>query len=131
MVNNLDALELQLNKYMECINSTTNLFKDPNRHDFILETNMTDCEKLQLFRSGFNIQELSYRQVCNLSWMLTKSLKAPINYDNYVYWTWCGFVANFFRNKSNNTSQVHRLFADPEWINAFNALIIVPINQIK
>jgi hypothetical protein len=46
MTSNLNALETQLNKYIECINKTTNLFKAPDRHKIILETNMTDCEDL-------------------------------------------------------------------------------------
>ncbi len=62
-----------------------NLFKAPDRHNSKLEENMTSFEDLQIFKTGFNIETLSHGEIGNLSWMLTKSLKAPINYDNFTY----------------------------------------------
>jgi hypothetical protein len=61
--------------------------------------------------------------------MMTKVLKAPLNYDNFVYWTWCGFVANFLKTKSNNVPHKNSLFNDDDWINAFNAILNILLTR--
>lgn len=60
MTTNPSTMETQLNKYIDCIDKNTNLFKIMDRHEFILETNMTPCENFQIFKSGFRIETLSY-----------------------------------------------------------------------
>lgn len=115
-----NQIEIRINEYVSCWNSSQSPF---NLNNGILESCDMGCEHLQIFRKDFDINELDFEDLCNLSWLLTRSLRAQVNRDQFVYWTWCGFVANFFKNNFHLLKNPNNLFNDSEWIHSFSAII--------
>lgn len=117
-----NQIELRINEYLKCWNSSQSPF---NLNNNILESYNLGCEHLQIFKKDFDINELDFEDICNLSWLLMRSLRAQVNRDQFVYWTWCGFVANFFKNKFHLLKNPNNLFKDSEWIHSFSGILIL------
>jgi len=81
-----------------------------------LEDNDFGCENLQIFRNGFVIEDFSYEELCELAVLLTRSLRGQINRDHKMFWSWCSFLAHYFKQKVN-------LFRDVHWIEAFDNMV--------
>jgi hypothetical protein len=71
---------------------------------------------LQIFRNGFTIEDFSHGELCELSGLLTRSLKGQINRDHKMFWSWCSFVAKYFYEQAG-------LFKDADWVEAFGGLV--------
>ncbi|GIU72810.1 MAG: hypothetical protein KatS3mg003_2289 [Candidatus Nitrosocaldaceae archaeon] len=69
------------------------------------------CERLQLFRNNFNIEDFSYGEILELCVLLTKTLRMQINRDHKIFWSWCAQVA------------LNASIPDNDWSNAFCNLV--------
>ena len=82
----------------------------------IWEDNDFGCENLQIFRNGYAIERLGHDELCDLSVLLTKSLRGQINRDHKILWSWCSFLTSQLRNGVP-------MFNDADWASAFLSLV--------
>jgi len=89
-----------------------------NRPEYvgIFEDNDFGCEHLQVFRNGYNIEDFSYEELCELAVLLTRSLRGQINRDHKMFWSWCSFMTQFFQEQV-------QLFKDADWVEAFGSMV--------
>lgn len=106
----MKACESLVNRYVDCW-----LPRRP-QYGGLYEDNDFGCEDLQVFRSGYRIEEFSQDELSQLAVLLTKSLRGQINADHKLFWAWCSFVAIQFERGV-------RAFADRDWGEAFRSLI--------
>lgn len=115
-----------LNNASKIVDSYINCWSKCSKSDSSLyESNNLGCENLQLFRNQLDISTFRHEDVCNLSWLLTRELKAQINRDHFMFWTWCHFVVKFFEMKRNFSKAVSSIFGDGDLINCFDCVIAV------
>ena len=100
------AIETQVNKHIECCKHTRRIRTNNLSKDTVIESGYPDCAPTQLFRSSFDITKLSYNEICNLSWLLTKELKAEINRDHFFFWSWSPGLLDSFRVNSLDIHQI-------------------------
>lgn len=118
-----DKMRIQIDKYLKC--QGLHIRNPANINFGILENEGSGYEHLQLFKNDFDISKLDYEDICNLSWLLTRSLRAQVNRDQYVFWTWCGFIANYFRNNLGLLKNPHNVLKDHAWIRGFNSILSI------
>src|SRR5262249_39730550 len=88
-----------------------------NPPDAISEESDFGFEDLQVFRNGFSIDTFTHHELCELSWLLTRSLGGPVNSDHKLFWAWTVFfVTRCFKREVT-------LFQDREWDFAVRALV--------
>jgi len=89
-----------------------------NRPEYvgILEDNDFGCEHLQIFKNDFALEDFSHGELCELAVLLTRSLRGQINRDHKMFWSWCFFTAQYFRDKV-------QLFKDDDWFEAFGGMV--------
>jgi hypothetical protein len=122
MDNYLASMDKQIELYINCVTRNfSDGLKQADRWNFVLEGDA--CNQLQLFNSGYDIEVLRYDDLCNLAWLLTKQLHAQITRDHYIYWTWCGFIGNYFKMNLDRLDKVNDVFKDSDWFHSFNALL--------
>jgi hypothetical protein len=118
------AIETQVNKHIECCKHTRRIRTNNLSKDTVIESGYPDCAPTQLFRSSFDITKLSYNEICNLSWLLTKELKIEINRDHFFLWSWSAWIASYFRSLFFRYSpNIDSIFHDADWIESFLAMI--------
>ncbi|WP_148687066.1 hypothetical protein [Candidatus Nitrosocosmicus hydrocola] len=123
MKKNYEQSEDLLNKYIDCWQNKTSYRLLSHRPSSIYESNDSECEALQIFRS-LNIGSFSYEDICNLSWLLTRELQTQINRDHFFFWTWVQSIA-FYMNIRFDLRDPKSVFADFDWIDSFNSLVNV------
>ena len=81
----------------------------------IYEDNDFGCEKLQLIRNGFLLEDFNHDEISKLASLLTRELRGQINWDHKFFWSYCGFLTFHLREVD--------LFKDVNWQNAFASLV--------
>lgn len=79
-----EALEAQVNDYIECCEHARRIRINNLSLDTVIESGYSDFAHTQLFRRGFSITKLSYNEICNLSWLLTKELEVEVKRPFYL-----------------------------------------------
>ena len=119
----ISSMEAQVNKHIECCQHGQRIQTNDFASGSAIESGYPECTHTQLFR-GFDIPKLSYNEICNLSWLLTKELKAEINRDHFFFWSWSAWIARFFQSQFLRYSpNLDSIFHDGDWIESFLATI--------
>lgn len=111
-----------VDNYIKCWDNDSKI-KISNRMENITESNDGGCEHLQLFRNGISPESLSYADVCNLSWLLTRELKGQINRDHFFYWSWCYYVIEYFHRYKRSSTSAVTIVKDFELVECFSQLV--------
>ena len=105
----INGIESLVNRYVDCWKTIrpayTGLWEDNE-----------GWETLQVFRNGYEIEAFSHDEICRLSTLLTRSLRAQVNRDHKILWSWCAFLS------SQLTDHV-TFFQDLDWSSALRALV--------
>ena len=97
-----------------------------NEHDF--EVFGGDYEKLSIFKS-FGVDTFYHEELCQLSYLLTRSLRGPVNMDHRTFWSWSVLVVNRAARRSFHGNT--QLFKDREWVKAFGSLVSLRLARFK
>ena len=120
----VSTIEAQVNNYIEYCKHARRIRINNFSLDIAIESGYPDCAHTQLFRSGLDITKLSYNEICNLSWLLTKELKVEINRDHFFFWSWSSWIARYFQSQFLRYSpNIDSIFRDDDWIESFLAMI--------
>lgn len=106
----MSVIEDLVNRYVDCWQE-----KRPE-YMTILEDNDFGCERLQIFRNGFAIENFSHEGLCELAVLLTRSLRGQINRDHKMFWSWCSFVTQYFHKQVS-------IFKDVDWVENFDGMV--------
>jgi hypothetical protein len=107
---NISSIESLVDRYVECWK------RHRPEYSGLWEDNDFGCESLQVFRNGYQIETFSHRELCDLSVLLTRSLRGQINRDHKVLWSWCSFITFELR-------QQVQMLNDSSWTEAFRSLV--------
>jgi hypothetical protein len=89
----------------------------------IYEDNDFGCEKLQLIRNGFLLEDFNHDEISKLASLLTRELRGQINWDHKFFWSYCGFLTFHLREID--------LFKDTNWQHAFASLVSLVLSGRK
>ena len=117
-MNDMSVIEELVDHYVGCWRK--------NRPEYVgvFEDNDLGCEHLQIFKNGFAIEDFSHGELCELSVLLTRSLKGQINRDHKMFWSWCSFMAQYFHEQV-------QLFKDADWVEAFGSMVDLLLAEEK
>jgi hypothetical protein len=109
--------EQLVNDYIQCWRKHRPNFRG------IYEDNDFGCEKLQLIRNGFFLEDFDHDEISKLASLLTRELRGQINWDHKFFWSYCGFLTFYLREVD--------LFKDTNWQHAFASLVNLVLSGRK
>ena len=74
----VSSIGAQVNDYIECCEHARRIRINNLSLDTVIESGYSVLE------GGFNITKLSYNEICNLSWLLTKELEVEVKRPFYL-----------------------------------------------
>lgn len=114
----MNAIENLVNSYVTCWQ------KQRPRYGGLYEDNDFGYEHLQVFRSGYRIEDFNQAELGELAVQLTRSLRGQINADHKHFWAWCTFLTIRFKRQI-------AAFGDKDWRDAFRSLVDLTLSSRK
>jgi hypothetical protein len=80
----VSSIGAQVNDHIECCEHARRIRINNLSLDTVIESGYSVLLIRNYLEGGFNITKLSYNEICNLSWLLTKELEVEVKRPFYL-----------------------------------------------